>query len=266
VAVQEPSAKSVLAGIRKGREFSPPRVLLVGTEGIGKSTWAASAPAPIFIQTEDGLGSIDCERFPLSQSYEQVVESLTGLATEPHHYETVAIDSVDWLERLIWDRVCRRTNVANIEKAGGGFAKGYTFALDEWREILDLLARCRARGMAIILIAHAKIERFEDPENPAYDRYSPRLHKHAQALLTEWVDAVLFATRKLVVKKEGTGFDERAIAAPVGAAGGERVIRTVGSPACVAKNRYNLPPEIPLSWAAFQAGVAEFMNSERKGA
>ena len=45
--------------------------------------------------------------------------------------------------------------------------------------------------------------------------------------------------------------DSRVIAAPIGADGGERIIRTVGSPACIAKNRFGLPGEIPLSWTAF---------------
>lgn len=256
------SGKRILDSIRKGREFAPPRILLVGIEGIGKSTWASSAPSPIFIQTEDGLGGIDCHKFPLATSYEEVIEQLSAISSEEHDYQTVVIDSVDWLERLIWDHVCRRTNVTNIERVGGGFSKGYVYALDEWREVLQLLKRCHERGMAIILIAHAKIERFEDPENPAYDRYSPRLHKHAQALLTEWVDAVLFATRKMVVKTDGVGFDERKVATPVGPNGGERIVRTVGSPACVAKNRYGLPPELPLSWEAFETGLKQFMEKK----
>lgn len=105
------------------------------------------------------------------------------------------------------------------------------------------------RAMAIILVAHAKVERFEDPEHPAYDRYTPRLHKAACSMICEWVDAVLFAARRMRVDSD-TGR-----AAPVGADGGERVLRSNGSPACIAKNRYSLPSEMPLSWAAFLDGM-----------
>jgi hypothetical protein len=112
--------------------------------------------------------------------------------------------------------------------------------------------------MACILIAHSKIEKFEDPESSAYDRYSPRLHKHANALISEWVDAVLFATRRFRIQKEDAGFNrERTIAAPIGADGGERIIRTIGGPACVAKNRFNLPAELPLSWDAFMQAMTK---------
>ncbi len=244
---------SIMASIRTGKRHAPPRLLLYGTEGIGKSTYAAQAPNPIFIPTEDGLGEIDCASFPLAKQLTDVEESLSALAKEPHEYQTVVIDSLDWLEQLIWDDLCRISNSASIEKVDGGYGKGYIAALGFWRHILDLLdVLHKQRNMAVILIAHAKVERFEDPESTAYDRYSPRLHKHASALLTEWVDAVLFATRKFRTETEDAGFGrERTIAVGIGPEGGERILRTVGGPSCVAKNRYNLPFELPLSWEAF---------------
>jgi hypothetical protein len=106
------------------------------------------------------------------------------------------------------------------------------------------------------------VEKFEDPEHPAYDRYSPRLHKHATALITEWADAVLFATRKLITKTEEAGFGrDRTIAAGLGKDGGERILRCVGSPACVAKNRYGLPAELPLSWSALMQGLISNLSA-----
>ena len=239
----------MLEHIQTGRENKPPRIMLYGQEGVGKSTFGASAPAPIFIQTEDGLGEIDCCKFPLAQSVEDVIIELTALRDEEHNFRTVVIDSLDWLERLIFDEICKEFGVRSIEKADGGYGKGYVDALVLWRKVLALLDDLRnKRGMMVILLAHAKVERFEDPENAAYDRYSPRLHKHAASLVSEWVDTVLFATKRMRVSKDG---DSRTIAAPIGADGGERIIRTNGSPACIAKNRYGLPNEIPLSWDEF---------------
>ena len=243
-----PPAKpsGVLGTIERGRQLEPPRILLYGQDGMGKSSFAAQAPKPIVIQTEKGLEEIGCARFPVAQSYEAFIANLTAIAADKHEFETVAIDTLDWLERLIWDHVCRRTGKNNIEDVGGGFQRGYKFALDEWRQVIALLERCHARGMVIILLAHTKIKRFEDPENPAYDRYSPRLHEAADELVREWVSATLVVTKRLVVKKEGTGFQERAIAAPIGADGGERIMKTGASPAWVAKNRYNMPSELPF--------------------
>jgi hypothetical protein len=248
---------SLLQQVQRGKTQMPPRIAVYGTEGVGKSTLASQAPQPIFVQTEDGLNEIDCAKFPLSRSFDDVLAALNELAAEDHPFETVVIDSLDWLERLIWDAVCRRESVTTIEKVGGGYGKGYNLALDFWRRLIDrLIALHSGRQMVVLLIAHAKVERFEDPEAPAYDRYSPRLHKHAAALITEWCDAVLFATRRFTTRSEDAGFGrQRAIAAPVGAGGGDRILRTVGGPSCVAKNRYGLPPELPLSWQSIVSGI-----------
>ena len=243
---------SLLDNIKFGRESKAPRLFIYGSEGIGKSLFSASSPNPIFIQTEDGLGEIDCAKFPLPRA-SRCADRPVALRDEPHDFQAVVLDPADWLERLICDQVCAEFGVRNIEKADGGYGRGYTHALTHWRKVVSLLDDLRnQRSMLAIIIAHSKVERSEDPENAAYDRYTPRLHKHAASLLTEWVDAVLFATRRFRIQKENAGFSgERGIATPIGADGGERILRTVGSPACIAKNRFNLPAEIPLSWDAF---------------
>lgn len=237
---------SSMQKINRGVRRLPPRLLVYGIEGVGKSSTASEAPKPVFIPTEDGLGQIDCHSFELATSFDDVISAMSALATEEHDYQTVVIDTLDWLERLIWAKVCKDRGVKNIEDIG--YQKGYVFALDCWRQIIDGLDHLRnERGMCVILLAHAKVEKFEDPESPAYDRYSPRLHKHANAMITEWVDAVLFATMKVHTTIEDAGFGQKRTIAAKGAA--DRVLRCVGSPACVAKNRYGLPAELPLSWS-----------------
>ena len=257
---------SVLEKIHTGKRPAPPRLLLYGVEGVGKSTFAANAPNPIFIPTEDGLGEIECASFPMAKKLTDVESYLSALAIEPHDYQTVIIDSLDWLEQLIWDDLCRLSSATSIEKVDGGFGKGYTAALRFWRQIIDSLEVLhKERNMAVILIAHAKVERFEDPESSAYDRYTPRLHKHANAVITEWADAILFATRKFRTESEDAGFGrERTIAVGIGKDGGERVLRTVGGPSCVAKNRYNLPYELPLSWDVFVGALNNNQSIENK--
>jgi hypothetical protein len=256
---------SLLAQIQRGRTAKPPRILVHGTEGVGKSTFGSQTPRPIFVQCEDGLDEIECEKFPLATTYDEVVSALMELRTGQHEYETVVIDSVDWLERLGWDKLCAQYSVNSIEKVDGGFAKGYMHAITYWREIVDHRNVLRnTRGMVVLLIAHSKVERFEDPESSPYDRYSPRLHKHAAALLSEWADAVLFATRKIRTQTEDAGFNrKRTIAHAIGRDGGDRILRCVGGPSCVAKNRYGIVEELPLSWAAF---ITALSNQQNPGA
>jgi len=228
---------------------------------------ASCAPRPIFIQTEDGLDEIDCDKFPLATRYDDVVASLVDLQREAHEYETVVIDSMDWLERLVFDKLCAEHNANSIEQVAGGYSKGYTLALTYWREIIEHLNALRnRRGMVVLLIAHSKVERFEDPESSPYDRYTPRLHKHAAALISEWCDAVLFATRKVRIQSEDAGFNrKRTIAHPIGKAGGDRILRCVGGPSCVAKNRYGITEELPLDWAAFIQAMSHSSQSASTG-
>ena len=129
-------------------------------------------------------------------------------------------------------------------------------ALDHFRDILTALDQVRARGLAVILVAHAKVERFEDPEHPAYDRHSPRLHKDASALVCEWVDGIFFATRRTATRTSDEKSGKRVLATSVGKDGAERVLRVNGSPACVAKNRFGLQGDLPLSWKSFVEALA----------
>jgi hypothetical protein len=239
--------------IRSGKQPAPRRVMLYGTHGVGKSTWGSMAPKSIFIQTEDGLGEIACDKFPLAKTFGQVMQALSDLYTEEHTYRTVVVDTLDWLERLIWEEVCKQKTVENIEDIG--YAKGYMFALTQWREFLTGLEALRAdRGMMVVLIAHAKIEKFENPETENYDRYVPRIHKLTSHIVQEWCDEVLFATYRVHVKQTKEGFDKKVTK---GVGTGERIIRTTERPAHVAKNRLNLPDELPLDWNAYAQFLGE---------
>jgi hypothetical protein len=222
--------------------------MLYGTAGIGKSTWGAQAPKPVFVPTEDGLGGIECARFPLAENYPQVIEALSALYAEEHDYQTVVIDTLDWLERLIWAEVCRKRGVESIEDIG--YAKGYVFALTQWREVLEGLQALRThRGMMVVLIAHAQVERFQSPMADTYDRYGPRLHRQASAMVQEWVDELLFACYRVQTKVVDEGFDRKRTRA-IGQA--ERVVYTTEGPAHVAKHRLpELPDELPLEYAAY---------------
>lgn len=246
---------SMLDQIIHAKVVKPPRVFVYGIEGIGKTTFGANAPVPIVIQTEDGADMLDVPRFPVAESVGQVLQELDALIAEPHEFQTVVIDSVDWLEKLIFDQVCEDYRVKNIQQAAGGYGRGYDAAMKYWQQVRAKLATLRdVRNMAVVLVAHHQVKPVGDPEYPEYQQYQPRLQDKAMHMLSEWVDAVLFATRKMRVDEDGK-------AHPTGADGGERILRCVGSPTCIAKSRYALPAEIPLSWAdfmrEFSAAVAE---------
>ena len=248
-----------IANIRRGNTPKPARLLVYGVHGIGKTSFAASAPDPIFIQAEDGLGSIDALTFGLAQSYEDVMQAIGVLFNDPHDFQTVVIDSLDWLEPMIWASVAKDNGWKDIETPG--FGKGYVAALDTWRMFVDGLNALRdERNMTVIMLAHSEIKRFDSPEHEPYDRYQPKLHARASALMQEHVDAVLFANYRISTVKSDVGFSKKVTRA-VG--GGDRILHTQERPALLAKNRYNLPESIPLDWQAFAEHVP-YYNFETK--
>lgn len=227
-------------GVIVGRVVKPRRCVIYGKKGIGKSTWAAGAPSPIFIQCEEGLEDIGAPRFPRSDSFQGVIDLLQRLAQEEHKFRTVAVDSLDGLQDLIFAQVCKDKGVDNIEDCGYG--KGYTFALDYWRKILACLDYLRdEKSMGVVLIAHDQLVKFEDPELANYDQWTLQLNKHATAEVTKWADEVLFATYKTFVRTSKEGFG-REKARGIGS--GEREIKTTHRPSYVAKNRLGMPDAI----------------------
>lgn len=238
-----------LKSIRKNDSIAAPRVLVYGVEGIGKSTFAAGAPNPVFIQTEDGLGSLSVDHFPIASKVSDVLDAISTLFDGGHEFKSVVIDSLDWLETLIWRDIESKYDAKDL-----AYGKGAMIAADKWREILDGLTALRNdRGMAVILIAHTEIKRFDSPETEPYDRYQPKLQARSSALVREWCDAVLFANYKTMIKKDDVGFNKTVSR---GITTGERLLFTSERPAYMAKNRYGLPESIPLSWEAFESAIA----------
>lgn len=240
----------MLDTIITGQQNHARRVMLYGTHGIGKTTAAAQLPEVIFIQTEDGMAGVSADRFPVAHSLSDVLDALRSLYTSQHTYQTLVLDSADWLERMIWQEVCADKGKTSIEDIPYG--KGYSFGLDHWRRVLLAFDSLRhAKEMSIVLLAHSQVTRFESPDTDAYDRFGPRLHKTASALLQEWADEVLFATYRVHTRTTGEGFNKRTKA--IG--DGERVLHTCERPSHLAKNRLSLPCEMPFDADTFRGIV-----------
>lgn len=238
-----------------------PRIVVYGLAGIGKTTFAANADNPIFVLTEDGLGGLDVPAIPIDDSgkprvatsFEEVIDCLKELGRQEHEYKTVVIDSLDWLETLVWAATCRRLNVSSIEEPGYG--RGYIEALIEWQMFFDLVTALRDyKNMMVIMIAHDSVVKVEDPMHPAYDMHTIKTRKQAAAKAIEYADIVGFATYKTLVTVEKTGFNQtrnRALDT------GERVLHLSGTSAFVAKNRFSMPDTVPLVWSEFYKNLPE---------
>lgn len=238
-----------LSSIKRGQDIKPPRIFLYAVEGLGKTTFGASAPNPIFIPTEDGFGSLDVARFPLVQSIDQVRSALETLYTQEHDFQTVVLDSADHLE-LIITRELEASNDAK-ELAYGKLALKQA---EIWQELLAGFNALRNdKGMVVIILGHCEVKRFDSPEVEPFDRFQPKLSARSSAYLREWCDGVFFANFRTVVKKTDVGFNKEVSR---GITTGERLLYTTEKPAYMAKNRWGLPESLPLSWDSLSNAIA----------
>ena len=161
-------------------------------------------PGHYLSNLEDGLSDIDCESTDQLVTVHEVIEALSWLQNEDHDYQTVVIDTVDWLEKLIEKQVCDDGNVKALNDIG--FGKGQQRCVPIMKFILEQLEVLRSqKNMMIVLLSHSRIDRFEDPEADSYDRYVPALGKTLSPIIREWCDEVLFADFKVFTKTTGRG-------------------------------------------------------------
>lgn len=245
-----------LKNLRKTGVARPPRIVVYGTHGIGKSTFAAQAPNPVFIQTEEGLDAINVTAFPVCESFDDIMDAIGSLASEDHDYGSVVLDSADWAEQLVHRRVAKDNNVATIDAIGYG--RGYKAATDYWKQILEGFDHLRnTKNMQVILLAHTQVKRFDDPLADPYDRYQLDLHHGSASLISEWCDILMFANQQYSTVKSDVGFNQKVTRA-IGT--GNRVLYTQERPGWQAKSRWPIPDTLPLDYPKFADALGSAMT------
>jgi hypothetical protein len=269
--------KSRLGAVKRGLLREAKRFFFYGPEGVGKSSLAAGAPSPIFIDTDRGSGHIDVPRYPfrdgedghIAEKLDELYAAIDDLLAAPHDYKSLVIDTADSLEALVWNHVCAH---AGVKKSGDkieniedfGFGKGYGVAAAEWRTLLHRLDALRLRReMHIIFVGHSLVKSFKNPIGDDFDRYRPKMDDRALGLLREWCEVVGFVTFDDVAKKAPGASRARGIST------GARVIHLEHSAAWDAKSRLPLPAMIDLlveqPWAPFAAALEALYNATPEG-
>lgn len=231
------------------------RIVLYGGEGIGKTTLASKFPEPLFIDIESGSTHMDVRRLDGVDSWDALLATVKEVAATPDVCKTLVLDTADRAERMAMDKVCRDYRLKSIEAAGYG--KGYTYLSDTFAELLKALDSVIAAGIHVVVIAHAKMRKFEQPdEMGAYDRWEMKLSRQVAPLLKEWCDMLLFLNYKTIVLTTENGSHK--------AQGGKRVMYANHRPTFDAKNRHGLPDEMDMTWDSIAPIFAEAPQAVRK--
>lgn len=230
--------------ITRGRMPTAMKIVLYGVEGIGKTTFAAQFPNPVFIDTEGGTKSFDVARFPAPSSWQMLLDEIQSVINNPAICGTLVIDTLDWAEKLAYQHVCAIKKWDSIESPSYGV--GYRYAYEEMGKLLNLLSQVVDRGVNVLLIAHAAMRKFEQPdEMGSYDRWELKLQTSSKcntaAMVREYGDMVLFANYETFVIKNEDKKNK--------VAGGKRIMYTTHHPCWDAKNRFGLPDKLPFEFS-----------------
>jgi len=242
-----------MANLRRVTATEPPRVLIYGPAGLGKTTLASEFPAPVFLQVENGTPKgVELDTFGHLQSYQEVMGYLQLLYNDEHNFRTVVIDSLDKLEPLVWEATCERERFDSIEAPGYG--KGYVAADHEWRELIKWCGWLRQIGMNVVFIAHSTVNAVNDPRTVEYSQYNIRLHKRALALFQDEVDMILFLNQEVSIIADDPKDKSSRVR---GTGSGNTWMYAQPRPAFVAKSRYGHPDKMLYTRGSGYAALAE---------
>ena len=225
----------------------PVRVNVQGVDGIGKSTFGADAPGSIFIQAEDGLKFIDnVARFPVIESWNQLLTQVKTLIEEPHDYKSVVLDTTDAASKFGEEYVCETNGWSGPQDKQAGYGAFYVAEENAWRKLLQGLNICfEERGMNVILLSHVGDKTIVDPTVGEYHAFQMRSNKKINSLIKDWVDFNLFADYD---KSVNDGKPKSH---------GNRILYTKYAMGFEAKSRLTIPSQLPLEWDAFHKSYLE---------
>lgn len=232
--------------ITKGKQKSAIRLCAYGSEGIGKSTFASKFPEPLFIDVEGGTKQLDVARFPTPATWADLLEEIDAVIEEPDVCQTLVIDTIDRAETLLLTTMLKESNVDSIEKYGGGYGKGYTALQERFlKDFLNRLDRVIAKGVNVVLLAHAQMRKLESPDEPPHDRWELKVSKKVAPIVKEWADILLFMNYDVMVVEENGRNKAKGTA--------KRRMHANHRPTYDAKNRYGLPDDMDLSFEPLRA-------------
>lgn len=262
----QPPRRMSLAAVHKPRSSEAWRGMLYSPEGLGKTTFGASAPNALFIAPESGFPrGLAPDLLPQPREWNDLYDPIRELIEVPHEYKTLVFDTMDWLQPLLFAYICQKYKADSIENADGGYGRGYERAVSELLRLLGALETLRQRrNMNIMFLAHAEIATFKNPAGADYDKWEPKLQKKLSAKIREWCDWVLFGNFEVATvsagKKKTAEKELLNKGKAVNSNDGVRMLYTSLQPLYYAKNRFGMPEKLPFAYAE----VARYLDNEEE--
>lgn len=219
--------------ILKGQALTAPKLMLYGLSGVGKSSLAAKLKKPLFLDFEGGLNYLGVDRSTqytnLDEFYQDLVELYRKAEAGNREYDTIVIDSVDWMVRKVVEKAAgidRHNLSETLNRSNGGYGNGKQVLENHIRtKLLPFLVTLNKIGYGICLVAHADRKDLMDADGVDVERVTPKIDVNTMNVFVEWVDNVFYLKN----------------------IDGERYLVLEGDSNVLAKNRLGLSGEIKLA-------------------
>ncbi len=220
-----------------------PMLTIFGEGGTGKTSLAATFPAPVFIRAEDGFdvfaGKKAPNAFPVLKNGEDIFEQLDALLEQEHPFKTLVIDSITSLDKKFESDIVRKDPRAkSINQAMGGYGAGYSAVAELHSKVKDRCDQLREKkGMTIVFLGHVETETMDLPDEPNYSRYSMRIHKKSIGYYTDFVSLVGLLKLQTIVDQDSGKAKSF----------GDRVMIVDKRASSITKNRYGIVDDIDVA-------------------
>lgn len=223
---------------------------IVGVQGTGKSTIAATFPDVLIIRTQGERPPEDVPDQPMTIEVDTASDLwavLKELVKEDHPYKSVAFDTVSGLDTMFTAEVLASDpNSRGLNQAHGGYGNGAAMVTAMHMRVRRACEVLRKRGINVLFLAHAEIADINPPDGDPYSTYTLRLPKKSMATYLDSVDLVGFLKQHRVVKGATEAKSDRAAKPGRAISSGDRVLVTYLDPANVSKNRFGIEEDIDV--------------------
>lgn len=200
-------------------------ILVYGQPKIGKSTFCASMPDPIFIATEAGLNSLEVYQLPVT-NWAEFLEAC-GEVKSSDRFSTVVVDTIDNAYQYCLEHVCKREGFPYPREEN--FGKDWFLITQEFKRVIGKLSQ-GPRG--VVLVSHSQDVTLKTSTSEI-TKAVPAITGKAREFLLGLADVILYA--EIITNKKGSS----------------RVLHSAPSENWEAGDRTGRLPEVmPLNWEA----------------
>jgi len=237
-------------------------VLIYGPPGVGKSTFAAGAPAPLIFDVEGRTEHLDVDRLPPEafadtdedSGWDRLIDAMRDLVRaarkEDLKYKTIVFDTIDRMEQLVFDHLCAEHDVDQVDEVLGGYGKWVQATIDQLKRFLAGVEAMRRAGLQPIILGHSQIKKMTPPDQLDYDVYTLKMNMKVAKFVIEQMDVVGFARFDDVVRKAKKGETKAKVVST-----NKRVLHLQREAAFEAKGGIEMPAKIELDWSQFEDAI-----------